>query len=86
MSGRQAGAENATTRKLRRTLRDVITDEQYVEVIQSLVDTALDKKDSRARVAAIKLIIEYYEGRAPEKVEHTIQSGPTIKEILGITE
>jgi hypothetical protein len=80
------GAPSQTTLRLRRALRDIVTDEQYKEVIESLIDIALASKDVKAKVAAIKIIIEYTEGKPTEKMEHTIQSGPTIKEILGITE
>lgn len=77
------GSLNSQTLKLRRTLREIVTPEEYEAVVRELLEMALGDKDRRVQLAAIKLICEYYEGQPPQRIEHTLQSaGLTIKDIL----
>lgn len=79
---RQLGNPNAHTRKLHRTVKEIISEEQYAELVLDLYRQAMQNKDERVAFAAKKLIIEYMEGKPREQVEHTIHSGLTVGEVL----
>lgn len=79
------GALGAHTLRLHRTAKEIVTPEQYEAAIQVLITIINDTQvPAKVRVSAIQLLMSYIEGRPKESVEHTIQSGPTIRDILGV--
>lgn len=69
--GRPRGALNATTRAKHRALREIVTPQEYVDVIKGLLDMALAADNEKTRLAAIKEIINRVEGLPVQLIEQT---------------
>lgn len=78
---RTLGAYGSGTRRLHRTAREIITPEQYVEVIQDLLRQAFLRDDERTALAAKKIIIEYIEGK-PKETINVVSESQSIGDIL----
>jgi hypothetical protein len=72
----------AHTRKLHKTAREIVSPEQYIEVIEDLLRQAFLRDDERTALAAKKLIIEYIEGKPKETINVT-GSSQSIADVLG---
>lgn len=73
---------NYAERKLRKQLRDLVTPEQFAQVVQSLVDIAISGAKDSDRINAAKIIIDRIEGKLPETIMHHVQNNLTIDDIL----
>lgn len=80
--GRPFGSGGITERQTRKTLRELITPEQYQAVIQRLIDIAMNGKKDVDAINAAKIIIERLEGKVPEQILHSIQSTLTVDDLL----
>lgn len=80
--GRPIGTVGITERRTVKTLRELITPEQYAQVIQSLIDIAMTGAKHSDRINAAKIIIDRLEGKLPETILHQIQNNLTIDDIL----
>lgn len=80
---RPPGAVNSATKLFQRKVRDIISDDEYIAVIKSLIDTALNSRSPNAKVAAAKIIIERVEGNLPQAIISSAQeSVVTVESIL----
>lgn len=79
--GRPIGSIGASEQRLRKSIRELITPEQYEQIIQGLVDIALSSNSPKARVDATKLIIERIEGAVPTIIEGNV-AATNINDIL----
>ncbi len=78
--GRPLGSTNRVIARGR--IQDVVTPEQYKQIIENLVNIALTARSDRDKIAATKIIIEYLEGKPKESIEITAPEGLTVKDIL----
>lgn len=78
---RPPGAVNSATKLFQRKVRDIISDDEYIAVIKSLIDTALNSRSPNAKVAAAKIIIERVEGNLPQIIGPQ-ESVVTVESIL----
>lgn len=79
--GRPVGSVGVNERRLRKTLREIITPEMYEEVVLSLYDIAINSNSPKAKIDASKFIVERIEGALPQVIETNV-SGESIKDIL----
>lgn len=73
---------NRTERELRKTLKELITPEQYQAVIQRLIDIAIDGKKDLDAINAAKIIIDRLEGKIPETILHQINNSLTVDDLI----
>lgn len=79
--GRPLGSTNRVISRGR--IQDVVTPEQYKALIDNLINLALNARNDRDKIAATKIIIEYVEGRSPQRIEvANVDAMLTIKDIL----
>lgn len=74
---------NYAERQLRKQLKDLVSPEQYAQIVQVLIDTAISGDKASDRINAAKIIIDRIEGKLPETIQHIVDSTVSVKDILG---
>lgn len=79
---RTEGAIGIVQRQLHRFTKEIVTRDQYEEIINVLIDIAINGKKDSDRLKAIQLIQERLEGRLPETIQHTVNGGLSARDLL----